>query len=176
MSCLVFLFFTSPFYSPGFLPTNSMTHMSCVVFFLPSLFLLFSCHYKKRVYIIPSPTFLQERPYNHDSTASRLLSEVKHDLARLVLRWGTTLESLVLFFCLQLQHPKLVLFFCVLAGKLATSTSLARHRIEGLVCLLMVCLLVVCLLVVCLFSWCILEDRRGWWGGLLMEEMKKGME
>jgi hypothetical protein len=32
------------------------------------------------------------------STASRLLSEVKHDLARLVLRWGTTLESLVLFF------------------------------------------------------------------------------
>ena len=43
----------------------------------------------------------QERPYNHDSTASRLLSEVKHDLARLVLRWGTTLESLVLFFCLS---------------------------------------------------------------------------
>ena len=42
----------------------------------------------------------QERPYNHDSTASRLLSEVKHDLARLVLRWGTTLESLVLFFWL----------------------------------------------------------------------------
>ena len=41
----------------------------------------------------------QEQPYNHDSTASRLLSEVKHDLARLVLRWGTTLESLVLFFC-----------------------------------------------------------------------------
>ena len=27
-----------------------------------------------------------------------LLSEVKHLLARLVLRWGTTLESLVLFF------------------------------------------------------------------------------
>ena len=32
-------------------------------------------------------------PYNNDSTASRLLSEVKHCLARLVLRWGTTLES-----------------------------------------------------------------------------------
>ena len=31
-------------------------------------------------------------------TASRLLSEVKHCRARLVLRWGTTLESLVLFF------------------------------------------------------------------------------
>ena len=40
----------------------------------------------------------QERPYNDDSTASRLLSEVKHRLAWLVLRWGTTLESQVLFF------------------------------------------------------------------------------
>ncbi|KAL7433907.1 hypothetical protein ACHAXM_003793, partial [Skeletonema potamos] len=39
-----------------------------------------------------------ERPYHSDSTASRLLSEVKHCRARLVLRWGTTLESLVLFF------------------------------------------------------------------------------
>eukprot|EP00978_Attheya_sp_CCMP212_P013816 scaffold34863_cov55-Attheya_sp.AAC.3 len=36
---------------------------------------------------------LLERPYKDDSTASRLLSEVKHLLARLVLRWGTTLES-----------------------------------------------------------------------------------
>ena len=34
-----------------------------------------------------------ERPYQHDSTASRLLSEVKHVRAWLVLRWGTTLES-----------------------------------------------------------------------------------
>ncbi|KAL7439652.1 hypothetical protein ACHAXH_005550, partial [Discostella pseudostelligera] len=42
---------------------------------------------------------LQERPYHSDSTASRLLSEVKHCRARLVLRWGTMLESLVLFFC-----------------------------------------------------------------------------
>ena len=41
----------------------------------------------------------QERPYHDDSTASRLLSEVKHRRARLVLRWGTTLESRVLFFC-----------------------------------------------------------------------------
>ena len=40
----------------------------------------------------------QERPYHNDSTASRLLSEVKHCRARLVLQWGTTLESLVLFF------------------------------------------------------------------------------
>ena len=40
----------------------------------------------------------QERPYQHDSTASRLLSEVKHARAQLVLRWGTTLESWVLFF------------------------------------------------------------------------------
>ena len=42
----------------------------------------------------------QERPYHDDNTASRLLSEVKHHRARLVLRWGTTLESRVLFFCL----------------------------------------------------------------------------
>jgi hypothetical protein len=40
----------------------------------------------------------EERPYQHDNTASRLLSEVKHVRARLVLRWGTTLESRVLFF------------------------------------------------------------------------------
>ena len=41
----------------------------------------------------------QERPYQYhsDSIASHLLSEVKHCRARLVLRWGTTLESLVLF-------------------------------------------------------------------------------
>ena len=47
------------------------------------------------------PHFLakyQERPYHDDSTASRLLSEVKHHRAWLVLRWGTTLESQVLFF------------------------------------------------------------------------------
>eukprot|EP00934_Nitzschia_sp_Nitz4_P006119 Nitzschia sp. Nitz4//scaffold167_size49223//35599//36857//NITZ4_007040-RA/size49223-processed-gene-0.62-mRNA-1//-1//CDS//3329538290//6109//frame0 len=36
---------------------------------------------------------LRERPYQHDSTASRPLSEVKHVRAQLVLRWGTTLES-----------------------------------------------------------------------------------
>jgi hypothetical protein len=41
----------------------------------------------------------QERPYHSDSTASRPLCEVKHCRARLVLRWGTTLESRVLFFC-----------------------------------------------------------------------------
>ena len=47
----------------------------------------------------------RERPYNDDSTASRLLSEVKHRLARLVLRWGTTLESLVLFsFCFIVKY------------------------------------------------------------------------
>ncbi|KAL7457961.1 hypothetical protein ACHAWC_009972, partial [Mediolabrus comicus] len=46
----------------------------------------------------------QERPYHSDSTASRLLSEVKHCRARLVLRWGTTLESLVLFFLFFTFH------------------------------------------------------------------------
>ena len=47
----------------------------------------------------------QERPYHDDNTASRLLSEVKHHRARLVLRWGTTLESRVLFFCLFRLPP-----------------------------------------------------------------------
>ena len=51
-------------------------------------------------------SFCQERPYHNDSTASRLLSEVKHCRARLVLRWGTTLESLVLFFCISFVHLK----------------------------------------------------------------------
>ena len=46
--------------------------------------------------------YYQERPYHDDSTASRLLSEVKHRRAWLVLRWGTTLESQVLFFCFLL--------------------------------------------------------------------------
>ena len=51
-------------------------------------------------------TIWWERPYQHDSTASRLLSEVKHARARLVLRWGTTLESRVLYsFFLFFTHP-----------------------------------------------------------------------
>jgi hypothetical protein len=36
---------------------------------------------------------------NDDSTASRPLCEVKHRLTWFVLRWGTTLEYQVLFFC-----------------------------------------------------------------------------
>ena len=50
-----------------------------------------------RIYIDASVSCFRERPYQHDSTASRLLSEVKHVRAQLVLRWGTTLESWVLF-------------------------------------------------------------------------------
>jgi hypothetical protein len=42
--------------------------------------------------------------YHSDSTASHLLSKVKHCQARLVLRLGAMLESLALFFCF--------LFFC----------------------------------------------------------------
>jgi hypothetical protein len=52
------------------------------------------------VYIAQIFPLKQERPYHGDSTASRLLSEVKHHRAQLVLRWGTTLESWVLFFLL----------------------------------------------------------------------------
>ena len=66
---------------------------------------------KRMVYIFKYFHNLQERPYHNDSTASRLLSEVKHCRARLVLRWGTTLESLVLFFCcfdpVTVLHPLL---------------------------------------------------------------------
>ena len=55
---------------------------------------------KYRVFIYDNAYAVWERPYQHDSTASRPLSEVKHARARLVLRWGTTLESRVLFsFC-----------------------------------------------------------------------------
>ena len=55
---------------------------------------------------VPRARNKQERPYHDDSTASRLLSEVKHHRAWLVLRWGTTLESQVLFF---FHRPTLVL-------------------------------------------------------------------
>ena len=48
--------------------------------------------------IVVDSAITQERPYHDDNTASRLFSEVKHHRARLVLRWGTTLESRVLFF------------------------------------------------------------------------------
>ena len=61
--------------------------------------------YSKKKYTLDkfySGLCFQERPYQSDSTASRLLSEVKHFRARLVLRWGTTLESLVLIFCFYL--------------------------------------------------------------------------
>jgi hypothetical protein len=49
-----------------------------------------------------SQASLQRRPYHDDSTASRLLSEVKHRRAWSVLRWGTTLESRVLSFIIFL--------------------------------------------------------------------------
>ena len=39
----------------------------------------------------------QERPYHVECTTSRPLCEVKWRRARLVLRWGTTWEALVLF-------------------------------------------------------------------------------
>ena len=46
-----------------------------------------------------APTFVrnQERPYHVDHATSRPLCEVKRRRARLVLRWGTTWEALVLF-------------------------------------------------------------------------------
>jgi hypothetical protein len=64
-----------------------------------------NCARESIIYITKIRALNRERPYQHDSTASRLLSEVKHVRAWLVLRWGTTLESQVLFsftFCLYL--------------------------------------------------------------------------
>ena len=51
----------------------------------------------KDCFILNWQLLQRERPYQHDSTTSRPLCEVKHARARLVLRWGTTLESRVLF-------------------------------------------------------------------------------
>ena len=65
----------------------------------------------RRLYMCQHGPLNQERPYHDDSTASRLLSEVKHRRAWLVLRWGTTLESQVLFFCLfRIQCPPNIFF------------------------------------------------------------------
>jgi hypothetical protein len=83
-----------------------------------SSLLVASLVYGRSVYKAKNLCYCQERPYHDDSTASRLLSEVKHRRAQLVLRWGTTLESWVLFFLF-------FLFFlpCVVGGHFATSTS-----------------------------------------------------
>ena len=72
-----------------------------------------ACYYNAQ-----SASRLQERPYHSDSTASRLLSEVKHCRARLVLRWGTTLESLVLFFCFFASF-----FWCMKQRHLSHTTA-----------------------------------------------------
>ena len=58
------------------------------------------------VYILKKCVRKQVVPYNNDSTASRLLSEVKHCLARLVLRWGTTLESREYYFFLRFRNKQ----------------------------------------------------------------------
>ena len=78
---------------------------------------------RRRDYIQRWRHNIQERPYNHDSTASRLLSEVKHDLARLVLRWGTTLESLVLFFYFYLLLSLLSQEYSTCSTRTCTRTS-----------------------------------------------------
>ena len=57
------------------------------------------------LYICKNAVSKQVVPYNNDSTASRLLSEVKHCLARLVLRWGTTLESREYYFFFFASPP-----------------------------------------------------------------------
>jgi hypothetical protein len=69
----------------------------------------------------------QERPYKHDSTASRPLSEVKHALAVLVLRWGTTLESTVLFFYFFYEANRRRSGFWQISRYRATRPSIANR-------------------------------------------------
>ena len=66
------------------------------------------------LYILICP-YCQDGPYHSDSTASRLLSEVKHCRVELVLRWGTTLESSMFIFCLLFSCLKFVGVCCLLS-------------------------------------------------------------
>ena len=75
-----------------------------------------------------------ERPNHNESTASRLLSKVKHCRAWLVLRWGTTLESWVLFsssfILLEVTHPTHQFFAQDLTGFI-TVNSVQIERCVG---------------------------------------------
>ena len=83
--------------------------------------------YMMSTYIASDPS-RQERPYSNENTASRLLSEVKHCLVQLVLRWGTTLESWMLFFCFSYLHyeNRTITSFLLL---LTTLTCLPRRNL-----------------------------------------------
>ena len=65
---------------------HTETNMSCLVL-----------QKNKHLYKLHITLHHQERPYHADRTTSRPLCEVKRRRARLVLRWGTTWEALVLF-------------------------------------------------------------------------------
>ena len=67
------------------------------------------------LYILYFWPHCQDGPYHSDSTASRLLSEVKHCRVELVLRWGTTLESSMFIFCLLFSCLKFVGVCCLLS-------------------------------------------------------------
>ena len=60
--------------------------------------------------------------FQDDSTATHLLSEVKHLRGQLVLRWGTTLESLMLIFL-----PLCLFFFFFACCSLAVHVLLVPH-------------------------------------------------
>ena len=62
-----------------------------------------------------SPSF-QRAPNHVDSTASRLLSEVKQHRVELVLRWGTTLESSMCSFCILFPYYSIFLVLRGLVG------------------------------------------------------------
>ena len=91
--------------------------------------------------------YLWERPYQHDSTASRLLSEVKHVRAWLVLRWGTTLESQVLFSFFKYYHG--------LLGTVSHSVTLLNYgaMANNIRCLHIVSILGACFRHLLLLPW-----------------------
>ena len=64
-------------------------------------------HWGKTQYPYYRQHLYQERPYKHDSTASRLLSEVKHVLARSTVGDHVGIPSVVLCFYIFIMHQNL---------------------------------------------------------------------
>ena len=71
---------------------------------------------------------IQERPYHVDCTTSRPLCEVKRRRARLVLRWGTTWEALVLFLFTfaHLRPTDLCIFYLIHDSSSTPTTTYLR--------------------------------------------------
>ena len=73
-----------------------------------------------------------QRTSVYDSTASHLLSEVKHARAWLVLRWGTTLESRVLLFSFFFFRFPFFLFFLIASKEKNALMSTVQQKMAKL--------------------------------------------